>query len=412
MAGVDLAGVQSRRDRVLRADLAANRDVRLALARVEKETMGWGFTGRRRLLSDALRLSRSMAPSVFDALDACRATLGYEGPIELFVKPDPMMNAGAARFSGGVPAIILSSRLIEVFTEPELRFVIGHELGHIVFKHFDLPMPLTATIEDMAGVIVPRATALKLFLWSRAAEVTADRAGLVCGQDAQAAASGFFKLASGLSSEFVRPDLEVYARQVELLASAPAARVKPREDDDTLDCFNTHPYSPLRVRAVVAYSKSKAFKAASGKGEGTLADDDMEAIIERDFEQMEPSYLEHATEHSEVLRKALYLGGHAVAMAHGDISAPEREALTALLGAELVQRPPPFSDLDVVLAAVKATAPLGDRARLLQHIALVAAADGVVVDEELQALGRIAQALDVPPIIIDETLHAASAPLD
>ena len=36
------------------------------------------------------------------------------------------------------------------------------------------------------------------------------------------------------------------------LVSAPSARAKPREDDDTLDCFSTHPFRPLRVRAVVA----------------------------------------------------------------------------------------------------------------------------------------------------------------
>jgi len=129
--------------------------------------------------------------------------------------------------------LTLTSRLLEQFTPAELRFVIGHELGHAALDHYGIPMPITAAIEDMAGTIVSRHTALKLYAWARSAEISADRIGLICAKDPEAAASGFFKLASGMSSDRVRPDLSAFARQVESLASAPEAREKPRDDDDT-----------------------------------------------------------------------------------------------------------------------------------------------------------------------------------
>jgi tellurite resistance protein len=406
---------QLKLERQLRDTLMADRHVKFALERLEKETTGYGYVARRRLLAHGLRLTRSMAPGVADAVAACKATLGVTQPVEVFVRPEPVINAALVRNPGGPPAIILSSRLIEVFSEAELRFVIGHELGHLAFDHVALPMPATAMVEDMAGVIVPRSTALQLYYWCRLAEVSADRAGLVCGQDPEAAASGFFKLASGLSSAYVKADLEAYAKQVTSLAAAPAARQKPDEYDDSLDCFSTHPYSPLRVRAVVAFSKSQAFAKLSGKGDGVLTDAEVDTIIERDFREMEPSYLEEKSEHAEVMRQALGLGAVLVANAHGGVSAMEKKAMMALLGAEslnsLLAEKDPKKAFDTLVPKLK-DVPLFSRARLVQHLTVVAHADGNVADEEYGALGHVATALAVPMTVVDETIHGAVAPMD
>src|SRR6185369_14823257 len=50
------------------------------------------------------------------------------------------------------------------------------ELGHAVLDHFAIPMPNTATFEDVGGRLVDRPTQLKLYIWCRAAELSADRA--------------------------------------------------------------------------------------------------------------------------------------------------------------------------------------------------------------------------------------------
>ena len=77
--------------------------------------------------------------------------------------------------------IVLSSRLLEAFSPEELRFVIGHELGHMVFDHFGIPMPHTAKVEDLAGPLVSRANALRLYVWCRSAEISGIGASLVVG---------------------------------------------------------------------------------------------------------------------------------------------------------------------------------------------------------------------------------------
>jgi hypothetical protein len=359
-----------------------------------------------------------MAPEVADTLAACREALGYREPVEVYVRPNPMLNAGVMRSAWGTGIMILSSRLLEVLTPAELRFVVGHELGHLALRHNDIPMPATAIVEDMAGVIVPRATALRLFHWARAAEISADRCGLVCGGDPEAAATGFFKIASGLSSARVHTDLEAYARQLDSMVSAPSARKKIEEDDKDLDCFSTHPYSPVRVRALLAFARSACYRFAAGLGSDGLGDAEVDALVDAELLHMEPSYLEEKSPEADAMRRLLFLGGLSVAAAHADVSEVEERALAALLGRETVSQPNRISvedarkELEEKLAAVKDTVPLRRRGQLVQHLTVVAAADGHVADEEIAEMERLAVLAGVDPMLIHQTLRAATQPLD
>jgi uncharacterized tellurite resistance protein B-like protein len=356
-----------------------------------------------------------MAPEVAETLARCRAILGHDRQVEVYVRADSSFQASAMRCEGSPDVIALSSRVLEVFTQDELRFVIGHELGHLVLDHFKIPMPAVAKLEDMAGPMVSRRNVLRLFLWARAAELSADRAGLICAGDPDAAARGFFKLASGLSSTHVNADLEAYARQVESLASAPEARQKPRDDDDTLDCFSTHPYSPLRVRAAVAFARTDRFRSLSGFGAGDLGLDDVEDIVERDLTLMDPGYLEEKGEEALALRRLLYCAAVSVAVSDGQLHEAEIRAVRRLVGHEEM-----WSGVDVEAARVELEQKLdaalahslGRRAQLVQHLTIVAAADGVVSPEELTEMGRIATRLKVGPAVVEQTLLAAAHPLD
>ena len=411
--------LQARRDRLLRDKLSSDSGVKRAVSKIEEGSSGYGFVQRRMLLTGALRLTRSMAPEIADSLAHCKALLGIARPIEIYVRPEPVMNAFVVKPPAGdgetAPVVVaLSSRLLETFSPAELRFVIGHELGHVLFDHFGIPMPGTGMIEDLGGRLVSQPTALELYVWCRAAEISADRVGLVCAADVEAGASGFFKLASGLASGWVRHDLDAFASQVESLASAPSARSKPRDDDDTLDCFSTHPYCAVRVRSLVAFSRSNAYQKAIG-GAGGMGDDALEEIVERDLDLMQPSYLEEKTAASELLRHALYAGGVVVAAANGEIAPSELAALRTLLGADPVASAPDVEGarrtLDAKLPEV-AKAPLAQRAQLLQHLTIVAAADGSVEPSELTVLHQIARRIDVPLDVIAQTLAGAAAPMD
>jgi uncharacterized tellurite resistance protein B-like protein len=412
---IEPEALRSRREQSLAAEVGAESDVAYALKKVEERYGGYGFYGRRSLLTGALRLTRSMAPEIAETLTHCRQVLGYQRKVEVYVRADAAFQASAMRCEGSPDIIALSSRVLEVFAPDELRFVIGHELGHLVLDHFRIPMPAVAKIEDRAGPLVSRRNALRLYLWARAAEHSADRAGLVCAGDPEAAARGFFKLASGLSSTRVTADLEAYAKQVESLASAPEARQKPRDDDDTLDCFSTHPYSPLRVRAVVAYSRSDQYKQLTGFGPGDLSLSDVEEVVERDLQLMEPGYLEEKSEEAKSLKRLLYCAAVSVAAADGQVHEAEIKAVRRLVGHEEM-----WSGIDVDAARKELeekietarSQPMARRAQLVQHLTIVASADGIVSDEELAEMARIAVRLDVGPTVVEQTLAASAHPLD
>lgn len=415
MANDHLAKFQARYDRQLRAQLDEDSGVRAALDKLEERSSGFGFYTRRSLLSGALRLTPKMCPPVAEALTKCREATGYDGPIEVYVKPSPLFNAFCTKDPTGLVAIGLSSRLIEGFTQDELTFVVGHELGHVVFDHFGIPMPQTAIVEDMAGRIASRTNALNLYLWCRAAELSADRIGLLCVKDPQAAAGSFFKLASGLSASHISVDLEALSAQVDSMASAPSARADPRDSDDSLDAFNTHPYNPLRLRALTAFAKSALYREAIGKG-GGLSAEELEQIIDADMALMEPTYLEEKTAQSGLMRRLLLAAGMHVAAANGEVVAAERDALKALLGADMAHDrldPEEASrDLDDLITRAVAEVPIVARTRLVQHLTIIAAADGVVDEAERDAMHGLAHRLGVRLEVIEETLAGAARPMD
>jgi uncharacterized tellurite resistance protein B-like protein len=411
-----MTALQARKDRLLREKLAADSGVKRAINKIEERSSGFGFFQRHRLLAGGLRLTRRMAPEIADALAACRELTGLQRPVELYVRPSTDFNAFCVKNPAGPVIVALTSGLVEAFTPAELRFVLGHELGHVAFDHFGIPMPLTATIQDLGGTLVSRPKALELHVWTRSAEISADRVGLVCSRDPQAAAMAFFKLASGLTSGRVHADLEAYASQVDSLASAPDARAELRDEDDTLDCFSTHPYSGARVRALVAFSRSQAYAKLIGESGGGIGDDELEAIVERDLALMEPSYLEDKTRQSELMRKLLYVAGVSVAAANGEVAQVELDALRALLGAAQTSGKLDVEkarkDLDEAIAAAVKEVGLAGRAKLVQHLTIIAAADGEVDDAEVHEMHRIAGLLGVDTQVVEQTLAGAAAPMD
>ncbi len=415
-----LLELQVRKDRALRQQLSASPTVQRAVTQFRELGMGRGFGYRRELLADSVRLTRSIAPRVLDAMKEAIAATGCDRPVELYVRQDYLFTATVTQLVAGPLIVVLSSRLVDAFSPAELRFVLGHELGHIVFDHLGIPMPGIASLrsnsalqakDETAPYVLERRELLPLFVWCRAAELSADRAGLVSAGGLEPAATALFKLASGLSTADARADVAALSAQVDALGTAPAADLAATSDDG-LDIYRTHPYSLLRLRALAAFGRSKRFAALFG-GDGGLSDDEVEASIDKDLEHMEPTYLQGARHESAVLRRVLTGAMIAVANASGDISPQELAAMSALAGkAELPGRVDAvLQDLERMLEHAKQE-PLLRRAQLVQHLAIIAGADGQVSPEERAEMQRIAGRLEVDPTLVDQTVAALATPLD
>ena len=121
---------------------------------------------------------------------------------EMYVAADPALSAATVGMDR--PVIVLSSGLVHHLDDDELRFVIGHELGHAVSGHA-VYRTLLMRLLGLGGLLyaVPggaigiRMVTVGLLEWSRKAELSADRAGLLATQDPTAALRTHMKIASG-----------------------------------------------------------------------------------------------------------------------------------------------------------------------------------------------------------------------
>lgn len=130
------------------------------------------------------------------------ATLDAPSLPEVYVAAGPLPNAITIGLDR--PLIVISSALVDLLDEEELRFVIGHEMGHVGSGHAVYQTLLQRLIQ-LSGVLtaIPlgglgiRAILAGLMEWSRKSELSADRAGLLATQDPAVAFRVHMKLASG-----------------------------------------------------------------------------------------------------------------------------------------------------------------------------------------------------------------------
>lgn len=353
---------------------------------------------RRSFLASALRVTAPMSPRLATLVGHCTKTLGFEGTLETYVYPDAHFNAGMARPEDGRVFMLFSSSLFEAFDDEELKFVIGHELGHHLFRHHRLPMKTLAE-SSMVGV-----AATQLFAWSRYAEISADRAGLTCAGTLDGVTSSLLKLASGLRQGLTTMRAEDLLSQFGDMQ----AELDKRTGDDASrkpqpDWFATHPFSPLRLQAVNAFSRAEQF---AGQG---LSRIQLETEVSELMAVMEPTYLEDTGEIPEAMRRLLLAGGVAVATANGEFDEQERKVLERFFGPGSLDRlnaKALTDDLPRRISNAVEVVPVLRRGQVVRDLCLVARADGHVSAEERALLLQLATGLGVEVTLVDRALGA------
>ena len=387
-------------DRMLAEALAEESAIKpLIRAHAERDqTMGT----RRSLLAQALRLTPAIAPDLHKTLDACKELLSVESDVELYVYASAQFNAACTAPEGTRVFVLLSSALAESFSHDELAFVIGHELGHHVFDHHALPVKLLTNPEHKLGASL----ILRLMSWQRYAEISADRAGLMCAGALDPAARGLFKLSSGLRASPGEAQVRAYLEQAQELY-AEAERVDgPGVHRDWL---STHPFSPVRLSAGEAFADSAVMR------DGGPSLEQVERAVHGFMSLMEPSYLEETSDEAEIMRRVLFAAGVILAASDGNIADSEVDSLTEMLGHG--RMPANLNvealteDLDRRLDRCHEQVRPSRRAQLLRDLALVARADTAVHDSERAFLVSLAHRLEVDEQVVLQAL-VASVELD
>ncbi|WP_299982812.1 M48 family metallopeptidase [uncultured Pseudoteredinibacter sp.] len=350
---------------------------------------------RRRLLATSVRLSKAMAPELHKMAEECIERLGVSIPVELYAYSSPQFNAACVKPEEGRLFIMFSSALLDGFAEDELRFVMGHELGHHVYGHHDIPIGYVLKGQKPASPDL----ALSLTSWSRYAEISADRAGAYCTQSLDAVARSLFKLASGVTSSVVKFNLADFLSQVDEMQTEDQL---PGAGAPVQDWFMTHPFSPLRVKALQMFHNSCLMK---DKG---ISEDQLELGVEGLMALMEPSYLESKADAAIAMRHMLFAGTLLIANANGEISAEEIKIFEDFFGKykykENFNMQRLAEDLPKRAAAVVEQNSIPKRMQLVRDLCVMARAEGHARLSEVHKLKDIAELLEVPEFFVDQLL--------
>ncbi|MBS1716517.1 MAG: M48 family metallopeptidase [Armatimonadetes bacterium] len=156
-------------------------------------------------MSMSVRCGPNQYPTLYNILRESAAILDMPEP-ELYVTNNPFPNA----FAGGVerPYITLRSSMVETLTDEQLYQLIGHELAHIKAGHvlyFSVYMVLYQLLDGLGRRIpvVGDAASIGLILafyeWSRQAEFSADRGGMLVCQSLDTSIDSMIAMTAGPS---------------------------------------------------------------------------------------------------------------------------------------------------------------------------------------------------------------------
>ncbi len=261
-------------DRQTRAAFERAKPVELAVAstvRMFKQV--W----KGQLLGNAVKVSERQFPRIQSIAKQCADTLHIATP-QIYIVNSPVLNA-ATYGTNDESFIMVHSALVDHYSDEELLTVIGHECGHIHNSHV---VYLTALhyLTRMAGIFVRWAVEpalIALRAWSRRAEITCDRAGMLCSKNDAVSARALTKLVLGSRKLYEEFNIEAFLEQYE-------------EGKDGLgkymEVFATHPWLPKRVLAMRVFAESEIYRKAAGLGESGISmkevDDKVLALLKGD----------------------------------------------------------------------------------------------------------------------------------
>ncbi len=222
----------------------------------------FGFFGEKPIRlafqANAVQVSERQFPRLHRLHTEVLETLDAPREVPLFVSQTPMVNAGA--YGMERPFVILNSGTVNLLEDEELRYVLAHEVGHIVSGHvlYRTMMVILIQLAERGFPIVglaARAVLVALLEWYRKSELSSDRAGLLGVQDPEVVFGTMLKMAGGGRPE--ETNLQAFLEQAEAY----------RESEDVADSVfkvlnligTTHPFYVLRVGELRSWIESGAY---------------------------------------------------------------------------------------------------------------------------------------------------------
>ena len=211
-------------------------------------------------MASKVKLSPNQLPHLYNILPPICELLGIEEP-DYYLEMSPIPNAYA--FGDTQTAITITSSLVEMMSEDELRGVVAHECGHIACRHmlYHTLAQIMSNATGMFDTLVSLAAPLHyaLMYWQRKSELSCDRiAAYIVGP--QIATSMLARLAGGPKNVTEELNLVELAEQADLYDALCKSGLwnKVLQTYAVLD--QDHPFTSVRVRELLKWTDTSQYK--------------------------------------------------------------------------------------------------------------------------------------------------------
>lgn len=211
-------------------------------AKVQEIENEWKYI----LEGHSFKISPQLTPKLFTIIQEVITKLKFEEPIDFYISNSAEFNAYAIyRNADNLNhTICINSSLIANMTESELKFIIGHEIGHLISNNARLMKLIQFVYSDMAKM--PLLLRNKFDLWYKLSELTADRFGYLASPNINECISGFFKLSSGLNVEKINFNINAYLEEIEMTLKY--------FRENNIHSKTSHPINALRIKSILLFS--------------------------------------------------------------------------------------------------------------------------------------------------------------
>jgi Zn-dependent protease with chaperone function len=237
--------------------------------RMLAQSLSAGVVPIQRALQEAsaVAVGPNQLPKIHAMGVACADRLGVGVP-QIFIYQNPIMNAVTFATNDVDQLVVLTSGLVQAMDDAELQFVIGHECGHIHNRHtvyntlweiltnrivlqlLGRGLAFLGPIGTVLNAGLAVSSRLVFGRWHRCAEITCDRAGLICTPDPKAAERVNAKLHMGGIDSIEGFNAEEYQKQTRTYSKS-WLRLK--------ELLETHPPGPRRSEAIRLYQTTDVF---------------------------------------------------------------------------------------------------------------------------------------------------------
>ena len=198
---------------------------------------------RSQMEGHCMKADKNLLGNFYNLCHEVQERLNFQEKVDYYVTGDSSINAFsiAAEDSEHPHIVNVNSELFNLMSEDELKFVIGHELGHLINQDTALRR-LIHFVYPPESTQIPITLQYKIHLHDNLAELVADRYGYIACGNLEACVTAFFKMASGL-------DLEKMHVSIDDLLSDNSKHLDYFLKGGGMSHYD-HPVNPIRVQAI------------------------------------------------------------------------------------------------------------------------------------------------------------------